>query len=145
MKPEAYAKGLYQVGGSTYAYVQPDGIWGMSNAGLISDGDQSLLVDTLYDLKLTAEMLGTMRDAVPASRRIDILVNSHADGDHTFGNQLVKGARIITSRETAAEFFKITPELMHKMVVGAVDRRSQAPGNNREERSGTGILRFALE
>jgi cyclase len=116
MIPRTFAKGLYPVGGSTYAYVQPDGIWGRSNAGLISDGDQSLLVDTLYDLKLTAEMLETMRAAVPASRRIDILVNSHADGDHTFGNQLVKGARIVASKATADEFFKITPQLMHKMV-----------------------------
>jgi hypothetical protein len=38
-------------------------LWGWSNAGLVRDGDQSLLVDTLFDLPLTAHMLKTMRGA----------------------------------------------------------------------------------
>lgn len=116
MIPAKYAKGLFQVGANTYAYVQPDGIWGMSNAGLIVDGDQTMLVDTLMDLRLTNEMLTTMADAIPASRKIDILVNSHADIDHTYGNQLVKGARIVASQGTAEEFFKVTPEYLLKLV-----------------------------
>ena len=40
-----YTKGLHDLGNNTYAYLQPDGSWGWSNAGLIVDGDQSLLVD----------------------------------------------------------------------------------------------------
>src|SRR3546814_7866865 len=74
-----------------WAYVQPDGSWGWSNTGLIVDGDQTLLVDTLFDLKLTGQMLTAMRDAVPAAARIGTLVNTHANGDHTFGNSLVEG------------------------------------------------------
>lgn len=116
MVPEKYSKGLFQVGGGTYAYVQPDGIWGLSNAGLIADGGQTMLVDTLMDLRLTSEMLATMVDAVPASKKIDVLVNSHADIDHTYGNQLVKGARIVASQSTADEFFKVTPEYMQRIV-----------------------------
>ena len=116
MIPETYAKGLAQVGSSTYAYVQPDGIWGMSNAGLITDGDQSLLVDTLMDLRLTTEMLDAMVDAVPAARKIDVLVNTHADIDHTYGNQLVKGAKIVASQATADEFFKVAPDYLLKIV-----------------------------
>ena len=118
MIPAQFTKGLFQVGSGTYGYVQPDGIWGMSNAGLISDGGQSMLVDTLYDLRLTAEMLDTMADAVPASKKIDVLVNSHADGDHTFGNQMVKGARIVASAAAAEEFCKITPEFMQQVISG---------------------------
>jgi len=90
-----YTKGLHDLGRSCFAYLQPDGSWGWSNAGLVVDGDQTLLVDTLFDLPLTAEMLTTMRDAVPAARRIRKLINTHANGDHTFGNQLVEGAEII--------------------------------------------------
>ncbi|KRB82395.1 hypothetical protein ASE00_10025 [Sphingomonas sp. Root710] len=116
MIPEKYEKGLFQVGAGTYAYVQPDGIWGMSNAGLIVDGDQSMLVDTLMTLRLTDEMLTVMADAVPASRKIDILVNSHADIDHTYGNQLVGGARIVASQGTADEFFKVPPDYLQKLV-----------------------------
>ena len=62
-----YTKGLHDLGNGCFAYLQPDGSWGFSNAGLIVDHDQTLLVDTLFDLKLTGEMLGRMRAAVPAS------------------------------------------------------------------------------
>ena len=96
-----YTKGLHDLGNNTYAYLQPDGSWGWSNSGLIVDGDQSLLVDTLFDLKLTQEMLDTMRASVPASKTIGSLVNTHANADHTFGNQLVEGAEIIASTACA--------------------------------------------
>ena len=75
-----YTKGLHDLGNGAYAYLLPDGGWGWSNAGLIADGDESLLVDTLFDLPLTAEMLAAMRDAAPAARTIDTLVNTHANG-----------------------------------------------------------------
>ena len=44
-----YTHGLKDLGNGLYAWLQPDGGWGWSNAGLIRDGDQSLLVDTLFD------------------------------------------------------------------------------------------------
>ena len=69
--------------------------------GLVVDGDQSLLVDTLFDLPLTREMLAAMRDAAPAAREIDTLVNTHANGDHCYGNELVEGAEIIASTACA--------------------------------------------
>lgn len=111
-----YTRGLHHVGGGSHAYLMPDGGWGWSNAGLVVDGDQSLLVDTLYGLQLTADMLATMAAALPAARHIDVLVNSHADGDHTFGNQLVKDARIVASSATLEEFFRIKPELMQSII-----------------------------
>ena len=92
-----YTKGLHEIGNGLHAYLVPDGSWGWSNAGLVSDGGQTLLVDTLFDLPLTREMLAAMRDAVPAAKRIGALVNTHGNGDHTFGNQLVEGARIIAA------------------------------------------------
>ena len=64
-----FTKGLHELGNGCYAYLQPDGSWGWSNAGLIVDGEANLLVDTLFDLKLTREMLDTMRDAVPPAAR----------------------------------------------------------------------------
>src|SRR5262245_45535968 len=103
-------KGLHDLGNDCFAYLQPDGSWGWSNAGLVRDGDQTLLVDTLFDLPLTAAMLKTMRDAVPAARNIRKLVNTHANGDHTFGNQLVEGAEIIACRACAEEYAEAPPE-----------------------------------
>jgi glyoxylase-like metal-dependent hydrolase (beta-lactamase superfamily II) len=99
-----YTKGLRELGNGCYAWLQPDGSWGWSNAGLVADSGQSLLVDTLFDLKLTREMLDAMRRAEPqATAQIDALVNTHSNGDHTFGNQLVGGAEIIASKACAEE------------------------------------------
>lgn len=111
-----YTKGLHDLGNSTYAYLQPDGTWGWSNAGLIVDGGATLLVDTLFDLKLTQDMLHIMRKAVPATAHIDTVVNTHANGDHCYGNQLVAEARIIASKRTAEEISTgPTPQLMAMM------------------------------
>lgn len=98
-----YTKGLHELGNSVYAYLQPNGTWGWSNAGLITDGEASLLVDTLFDLQLTEEMLETMRRSVRAASHIDMVVNTHANGDHCYGNQLVADAQIIASQKTADE------------------------------------------
>jgi len=111
-----YEKGLREVGDGLYAYLQPDGGWGWSNAGLVVDGEATLLVDTLFDLHLTEEMLGAMRRAAPAAARIDTLVNTHANGDHCYGNQLVGGARIVASERTAAEMTELPPAAMAVMV-----------------------------
>src|SRR6185312_8222559 len=78
----------------------------------IVDGETSLLVDTLFDLKLTGEMLATMRRSLPAAAEIDMLVNTHANGDHCYGNQLVGEARIIASARTAEEMLEMPPENM---------------------------------
>src|ERR1700734_1904290 len=105
----AYVKGLQEVGDGLYAYLQPDGGWGWSNAGLVVDGDRTLLVDTLYDLALTEQMLEAMRKAVPAAVQIDTLVNTHANGDHCYGNQLVGEAMIVASAKTAEEMSELPP------------------------------------
>ncbi len=105
----AYREGVYELGDSLYAYLQPDGGWGQSNAGLIVDGEHSLLVDTLFDRRLTERMLTAMRRAALAAQSIDVLVNTHANGDHTYGNQLVAGAQIIASQRTADEMSELPP------------------------------------
>jgi glyoxylase-like metal-dependent hydrolase (beta-lactamase superfamily II) len=111
-----YVRGLQEVGDGLYAYLQPDGSWGWSNAGLVVDGERTLLIDTLFDLALTEGMLRAMRDAVPAAARIDTLVNTHANGDHCYGNQLVGGARIVASQRTAAEMSELPPAAMAALV-----------------------------
>ena len=98
-----YTKGLHDLGNSVYAYLQPNGTWGWSNAGIVVDGEASLLIDTLFDLKLTRDMLDTMRKSIPAAAHINMVVNTHANGDHCWGNELVDGAQIIASARTAEE------------------------------------------
>jgi cyclase len=107
-----YTKGLHDLGNGCWAYLLPDGSWGWSNAGLVVDGDQTLLVDTLFDLPLTREMLATMRKSVPAAARIKTLVNTHVNGDHTHGNQLVTGAEILGTRTLLEDMENFPAEKM---------------------------------
>jgi len=112
-----YNQGLQDLGNGAFAWMQPDGGWGWSNAGLITDGDRSLLVDTLFDKTLTAAMLKAMRDAAPAAtREIDILVNTHSNGDHCNGNELVEGAEIIASAACAEELKHENPAMMATLI-----------------------------
>lgn len=106
-----YSLGLHEIGKDCYAYLQPDGGWGYSNAGLVVGNGQSLLVDTLFDLKLTASMLESMK-AVTASAPIGTVVNTHANGDHCYGNQLVKDANIVASAATAHEMTEVPPAML---------------------------------
>jgi glyoxylase-like metal-dependent hydrolase (beta-lactamase superfamily II) len=130
-----YTKGLHDLGNGLWAWLQPDGSWGWSNAGLVVDGERSLLVDTLFDLALTRDMLDAMRRATPAARSIDTLVNTHANGDHCFGNQLVGGARIVTSSAAAREMAEVGPSRLAQLMrqaeemgeVGAYLRRIFGP------------------
>lgn len=97
MAKKNYTEGLHDLGDGAYAYLQPDGSWGLSNAGLIASRGETLLVDTLMDLPRTRTMLEAMRKAEPAAEQIGVLVNTHSNGDHTHGNQLVGDARIVAS------------------------------------------------
>ncbi|MEN9645762.1 MAG: hypothetical protein RL238_2431 [Actinomycetota bacterium] len=106
-----YEKGLFELGDACYAYLQPDGSWGWSNAGLVMGDGVSLLVDTLFDLKLTAEMLTAMQPVTRVAP-IGTLVNTHANGDHCYGNELVEGAEIIASAATAHEMTEVPPAML---------------------------------
>jgi len=112
---------LHEIGDGAWAYVQRDGGWGWSNAGLVVDGEASLLVDTLFDLRLTAQMLDSMRRATAAAERVDVVVNTHANGDHCYGNQLVASAEIVASRAGAAEMDEVPPSVLAGFLAAAPD------------------------
>jgi len=111
MMPTPYTLGLHEVGEGTYAYLQPSGGWGYSNAGLIVGDGSSVLIDTLFDLSLTATMLESMKSVTRAAG-IDVVVNTHANGDHCYGNQLLNGAEIIASSAAAQEMSEVPPAMM---------------------------------
>ena len=119
-----YVRGLHEVADGVHAYLQPDGGWGWSNAGLVCGDGGSLLVDTLFDSDLTRDMLQSMRP-ITGTRPIGTLVNTHANGDHCYGNGVVSDApgggsdgpvEIIASRATAEEMDDVPPELLGAMV-----------------------------
>jgi cyclase len=114
-----FNKGLHELGNGSFAWLQPDGGWGWSNAGLVCDAGESLLVDTLFDVRLTREMLAAMRRAAPAAATIGTLVNTHANGDHCYGNSEVAGARIVASRASAEEMDELPPATMAGLMKNA--------------------------
>ena len=97
-----YSKGLHDVGRGCYAWLQPDGGWGWSNSGVITGSGASMLVDTLFDLATTSEMLDGIA-AITSRFPLRTLVNTHSDGDHYFGNQLLADRDVeIVASEAAA-------------------------------------------
>jgi len=70
----AYERGPQELGYRLYAYLQPDGT--------------SLLVDTLFDLTLTRDMLAAMPPVTDPSP-IGQGFNTHGNSDHRFGNALL--------------------------------------------------------
>ena len=100
-----------ELGNGCFAYLQGDGGWGWSNAGLIVGDGASLLVDTLFDLDLTARMLDTMT-ASTGSAPIYTVVNTHANGDHCYGNELVASAEIIATTAACEEMGEVPPAML---------------------------------
>ena len=108
-----YTRGLHQVADRVWAWTLPDGGYGWSNAGLVAGDGASLLVDTLFDLALTREMLTAMKPVTDRAPVTDALI-THSNGDHTHGNQLLDGSvRIIAAKGTAEEIAHgMPPEML---------------------------------
>jgi len=91
-----WGTGLQEVAPNTYAYLQYDGSWGISNTGFMEGDDGVLVID--------ATLVASMAEAfVKEIRRVSDkpfrhLVNTHSHPDHTGGNRLFAGAEIISHR-----------------------------------------------
>jgi glyoxylase-like metal-dependent hydrolase (beta-lactamase superfamily II) len=114
-----FTRGLHEVGDDVWAWIQPDGGYGWSNAGLVAGSGASLLVDTLFDLPLTRQMLAAMRPITDGAPITDAVI-THSNGDHTHGNQLLDPAvRIIAAKCTAEEIaHDVPPEMLALAQVG---------------------------
>ncbi len=95
-----YTAGLHQLTQSTYAYLRPPGSWGQSNCGLITGGHDAVLVDTQFTKPLTRRLIDTIGERVP-DVTVTTVVNTHANGDHCWGNDLFPLSVIVSSRSTA--------------------------------------------
>lgn len=98
-----FTRGLHEVADRVWAWTLPDGGYGFSNAGLVAGDGASLLVDTLFDLALTREMLAAMKPVTERAPITDALI-THSNGDHTHGTQLLdRSVRIIAAKGTSEE------------------------------------------
>jgi cyclase len=106
-----YTKGRHEVADGVHAWLQPDGGWGWSNAGYVARDGVGLLVDTLFDLHLTREMLDALRPLTDQAP-IGTVVNTHANGDHCYGNSLLPGTRVVASAAAADEMDEVPPAVL---------------------------------
>jgi 2-keto-4-pentenoate hydratase/2-oxohepta-3-ene-1,7-dioic acid hydratase in catechol pathway/glyoxylase-like metal-dependent hydrolase (beta-lactamase superfamily II) len=113
--PVPYTRGLHQVAEGVWAWTLPDGGYGWSNAGLVAGDGGALLIDTLFDLALTREMLSAMASITDHAPITDVVI-THSNGDHTHGNQLLDPVvRIIAAPGTAEEISQQMPPGMLAM------------------------------
>ncbi len=92
---------LVEVAPHVHACLQPDEGLGYSNSGFVDRGG-GLVVDTFWDLPRTRQLLALYGSIDPRPPRR--LVNTHHNGDHCWGNQLLAqlGTEIIGHRLCAA-------------------------------------------
>lgn len=107
-KPARFQTGLRDLGDRLYAWLQPNGDLGESNAGLLVGAGESLLIDTLWDKRLTSRMLHAMEPhtSIAPVRR---LINTHGDPDHCWGNQLLEGVEIIATLAAGDDMLREDP------------------------------------
>ncbi|MEU3775062.1 MBL fold metallo-hydrolase [Streptomyces sp. NPDC032472] len=90
---------LVQPADGVYAYVQPDGGWCLNNAGFVSDGGRTLLVDTAATERRALALREAVAAAgVPLPRTV---VNTHHHGDHTYGNGVFAEDALILAHDNA--------------------------------------------
>lgn len=110
---------LKEIAPGIAAYLQPDGSWGLSNAGLIIGQRERLLVDTFFDLAHTRRLLDAFGKYAPGGHEPQITVNTHANGDHCFGNVLSKSGRVIASKRALLEMHDMPPRKLAGLIKAA--------------------------
>ena len=113
----SYAHGLRDFGNGSYAWLQPDGGWGLSNSGLVADSGEALLIDTMFDYAHTRAMLDGFARASDA--KIRTVFNTHHNGDHCYGNALVEDAEIVATESAAAAMGHESPAMLAGMMKAA--------------------------
>jgi cyclase len=91
-----------EVSDGVFAFVQPDGGWGLNNTGFIIGREAVLAIDACFTERRTRMLIDAMRGAAGA-RPVRTLVNTHHHCDHTFGNYLFLPDATIVGHERCRE------------------------------------------
>lgn len=116
-RPARFATGLVDVAENTCAWLQPNGDWSESNAGLVIGDGRAALIDTAWDLRLTQRIIDAARQRTSAP--ITTLVVTHGDGDHVNGCQLLPGAELVCTEATAEDMAHEDPAGLRRSHLGA--------------------------
>jgi len=136
--PVAFDGGAIEIAERTWAWIQPNGGLGESNAGLVVGDGAALLVDTLWDERLTEAMLTAWVPVCERARApIEHLFNTHGDGDHWYGNGLLgAGVEIIASAPAIEQMRAEPPSMLTRLapvgtIAGLAGRVPLLPGGGR--------------
>ncbi|WP_119275054.1 MBL fold metallo-hydrolase [Taklimakanibacter deserti] len=113
-----FREGLYRLSPKTYAWMVPNGSWGETNFGLIDCGGKSIVIDTGWDLRCAHEFLDGAADLLARSP-VDSVINTHADGDHCWGNQLFGNVPIIATHACIGHMHHVEPKTMQLLARAA--------------------------
>lgn len=92
---------LREVADGVHAYEQLPGGWCLNNAGLIADGGDAVLVDTVATRARAAHLRAEVLRVAPAGPRY--VVNTHFHGDHVFGNADFAPAAVVAHHRTGSD------------------------------------------
>jgi cyclase len=93
---------LIEIADGVYAFEQPPGGWCLNNAGLVTGGERSVLVDTAATEERARRLKAEVERVVPNGP--DVVVNTHFHGDHVFGNALfVPRATVVAHEGTRSD------------------------------------------
>lgn len=109
---DRYTTGLHRVSDKCYAYMQPDGTWGLNNTAFLVSRGETLMMDTGCDIPLTERMLQALAEAEPAAKTVGTVILTHWHVDHVHGLSApaLKGSRIVASRICADWMAKLPPQ-----------------------------------
>lgn len=100
---------MEQVSARSFAWIQEDATWWINNTGVLVGTDSSLIVDTCAtDRRTRAFLAGVDRlDAAPPRWA----VNTHAHGDHTYGNSLLPATTALIGHQAMRAHLATDPVL----------------------------------
>jgi cyclase len=106
--PTVSAAHLVEVADGVHAWVQPDGTWWVNNAGAVTGGDGTLIVDTCATEARTRRFLDAV-DRATGGAPVRFAVNTHEHGDHTFGNSLLPEDAALIGHPTMRDHLLVDP------------------------------------
>lgn len=92
---------LEELAPGVYAYLQPDGSWFLSNAGIVLADGRTVHVDTTATVRRTEALLEAARSVGAPQRRV--LIATHHHGDHTNGTATLDPEVMIAQRSVPDE------------------------------------------
>lgn len=90
-----------EVSTGIFAYIQPDGTWFLNNAGFVLGPEGVIAIDTTSTARRARALFDALRRHT--DRPVQVLINTHSHGDHTWGNFVFAPATAIVAHERCRE------------------------------------------